>query len=639
MSGRDKQAKAIANAKKAAEAKPRGSTDLRSYEQKIANIWRLLKNATPEEQVEITSKLSEDDLNALRMAGNPYKKPIYLGGNEKILAFSVTNLEEKYAQRFAMTSLIGFTNRMVDEYEAPGRDKFMSESDPAFADKFNAKVKTAKFDKPMALLKEAVDVAETPELAAAAEYQLVVFECSAAVKQRDALKDKTDKLDLDITKMNDTIRRINNELVSDREKLAALIKHENERAAARNNTPTPAPILQSAGPRATVAMYTTIVENKETLKTQMTEKIAALEPDLNNAAIELKRLELQIAAWNDRKKELVKKAGDVTDPEPYQMTEDEYDEIAEEVKTELGITKTAEEYDIEVRNHVEQFLNSYFLYNPDLHVRAAHKPNYAYMAEAAKKLSEDTPQTKGPAIDLRALVPPNDTFFRWNRYIENNYEELRQATDDIYSERSDLDFAIIPLATMNSMKEYDEFKRKYADEFDMEVYAANFGAWSFLAPWEPNREVRDFYTENTEIIKQIIDRSRDDQRYGAKLMKDRAQKKKNENIRKEGPHAGSFNDYKHAMNPTGELEKHGARHIDNLPENAGSALTHDRLPRDLAESKQDEVEVGVHVIKPIASRRRIRGEVDQWKINVPAERLDKGEAKVVTAKDLVNKKN
>jgi hypothetical protein len=118
-------------------------------------------------------------------------------------------------------------------------------------------------------------------------------------------------------------------------------------------------------------------------------------------------------------------------------------------------------------------------------------------------------------------------------------------------------------------------------------------------------------------------------------MKDRAQKKKAADVKKHGEHAASFGDYKRATMPNTELEKHGARHIDDLPDNGGSALLHANLPRDVADSSNTEVEVGVHVIKPHISgnRRRIRGETDQWKINVPAEKLDKDNVTGVNIKE------
>jgi hypothetical protein len=551
---------------------------------------------------------------------------------------------------------------MVDEYEAPGRENFISEEDASFAEKFNAKRQELQVTKPIAIFEADIAAATaTGDQVAVARAKAVLnaFHLRIAIKNRDQLQDLVDKTRLSISKLADTASRHEKELVEDRKKLDVLLAQEQTRAKAVDKGKTATveaetPVTSRLAGNMTIkpseakggsALWKNIIYNKETLMAETLKKKAELEPKLvqyQEAAADAKTI---AANYETDRKALLKITGtEVPAPAPIEPSEDDYDKIAAEVKAELGITKTMEEYDVDARNIIERFLDSQFRYNPDLHVRAAHKPNYKYFTDAAKVKADARGDTdfsapsgrgQGAAYDPRSIIPPNDTFFRWQRYFENNYEELRQATDDIYCERSDIESAIIPLTICENMDKFNEFKRKYADEFDLEVMAANFGNWTFTAPFEPNRDQRDFYTESTEILKQIMDRSRDDQRYGAKLMKDRAQKKKAADVKKHGEHAASFGDYKRATMPNTELEKHGARHIDDLPDNGGSALLHANLPRDVADSSNTEVEVGVHVIKPHISgnRRRIRGETDQWKINVPAEKLDKDNVTGVNIKE------
>ena len=103
-------------------------------------------------------------------------------------------------------------------------------------------------------------------------------------------------------------------------------------------------------------------------------------------------------------------------------------------------------------------------------------------------------------------------------------QELRQATDDIYGEKSNFEFAIAPLEIFESgqdsdaQEEYNKFKRQYTEEFDSEIFGAAFGNWSLLSSWEQNREVRDFYTANTEILERIVNQHMEDQRMGTKLI-------------------------------------------------------------------------------------------------------------------------
>src|SRR6185437_5433538 len=77
-----------------------------------------------------------------------------------------------------------------------------------------------------------------------------------------------------------------------------------------------------------------------------------------------------------------KKKSDKTHPlddveiDKYEPSEEELDKIAESVKKELNIKETAEEHTEKIQNIIQEFMDKYFRYNPDNHVRCAYKPNY-----------------------------------------------------------------------------------------------------------------------------------------------------------------------------------------------------------------------------------------------------------------------
>ncbi len=77
------------------------------------NINKLLKDLTPE----TLAKLSNEDIIKVKKVLNPYNTVMESTGN--FLSFSFTNLEEKYMDKLKMTSLIGFLNRMLDEWHVP----------------------------------------------------------------------------------------------------------------------------------------------------------------------------------------------------------------------------------------------------------------------------------------------------------------------------------------------------------------------------------------------------------------------------------------------------------------------------------------------------------------------------------------
>jgi len=346
--------------------------------------------------------------------------------------------------------------------------------------------------------------------------------------------------------------------------------------------------------------------------------------------------------------------------ETYELTDSEYDSIVQATKLATGIEKTREEYIEERRQIVQDFLDEYLVYNPDNHVQCSYKPNYddplrKPLKTAWVKFHEDGDEAAyNQAIEdhsnkvnkvrvikeaeyERSLVPPDDTFFRWQRYIDNNYEEIRQATDDIYAEKSDVEFSLVPLSTFEGdlediQAQAAEWQRKYADEFEGDVYQATFGVHNMLGSWSQNRERRDFYTKNSEILKRIIQQNEDDQKMGKRLMKERSEKKRKENESETGPADEGLKGYrknKHAG--PGGLESGGAKHMDDIDKTKsavpGRTTAADKMVKDLEkiqdhqDSMRDEVEVGWHNIRPDRRRGRVRaGKTVSSKFHIPTDK-------------------
>lgn len=287
--------------------------------------------------------------------------------------------------------------------------------------------------------------------------------------------------------------------------------------------------------------------------------------------------------------------------------------VVDETKKELGIEKTAEEYQIEQQDIIQKFLDKYFDYNPDEHVREAYKPNND------DDTREPLENTRSNDIELgkleRLILPPDDTFARWNRYIVNHYEDLRKTTDDIYAEKADFESAIAPVEMFvgsgpeECMEEYEKFKKRYADDMGTELYCVNFNNWTFTAPWSENRNKTDFYNEKTELMKRIVDQAKEDAQIGQKLMKKRITKQK---------------DKKEPIDiPTPNIEKYGAVHVNDIKV---PNIIESEVPNDPEESTSKEVEINVHNIRPVLSRdrMRIRSKLNQWKFNSPAIKPDEG---------------
>lgn len=659
------------------------------YEKKIKKLWSVLKNVDDKKREKILSNLDEKTIIALRTYNNPYKKPVIEGGKNRYLAFNIINMTEKYSQRFAMTSLIGYIYRMLDEYEPDDKDNFVSENDPKFANLYNKLVKDKIMVKPEKLLMEEFEVnkceIEKLKLLTDNENRLLLRK---KVKENFIIRSKVIKYNLYLLKDNlkilkdkkdsydREIKNLSNESKNTSDNLGLLKVKLEKRIKLDLSSDKSEDLDTNLGEKRTIENTFTVTDAKRTIisyendilnKTKLLEKLSSdlqeKNTEYNKLSEQIETLNVSIGKYNEKFKELkdeyivkleVKKVRenklnknkisehplDNVEIDKYEPTEQELDEIAEQVKKELNITKTYEEYTEELQNNIQIFLDKYFRYNPDNHVRCAYKPNYEDPTRIPLKTDNE-----GNIIEESAeksIIPPDDTFFRWNRYIENNYEPLRQATDDIYCEKSDFESDIVPLEVFEgdskeeAEEKFNQYKRRYADEFESDVFSAKFLSHNLLSPWYQNKEIRDFYTEKTEIIKRIIDQNKEDSRAGQKLMKKRAKQKKSEDIKKLGPDPESHRQFLDA-NPPKELKKHGAVHVSEIE--TTDYIKADKIPVDKDESTKDEVEIDVHVIKPKSSvgRRRVRGFAEQWKFHVQSEKLPEGGAEVNTPKDFQKK--
>ncbi len=306
--------------------------------------------------------------------------------------------------------------------------------------------------------------------------------------------------------------------------------------------------------------------------------------------------------------------------EECEMTDEDEFHMKEEVKQQLGIEWTQEEKSDYILDNIEEFLYEYLSFNPDNHVRSGYRPNYNDPTR--------TPLKRDPKSGMiveetweRKLVPPEDTFKRWDRYREANYEPLRQATDDIYAEKSDFEWVIVPLEVFegeNAAEKAEEWERKHALEVDYSIRSVTFNENNLLGPWEKNREATNFYTKETEIIKRMLDAKKDEERIGKDLMKDRVRKKKEENEAELGNDPG-LNEYLE-NNPAG-LEKYGAKRVlQNTKNNNGIDV-----PIDEHALADDEVQVEVIRLGAQRKGRRFRATADNWKFHLPAKPLKEGE--------------
>lgn len=85
-----------------------------TFSQKAGKDLENILNELSEESI---AQMSFEELTELRKAMNPYGRTI--SGSDKFLTFSFTNLTQKYVEKLVTTAMIGFLNRMCDEWHVP----------------------------------------------------------------------------------------------------------------------------------------------------------------------------------------------------------------------------------------------------------------------------------------------------------------------------------------------------------------------------------------------------------------------------------------------------------------------------------------------------------------------------------------
>ncbi len=641
-------------------------------EDDITKLWQLITNSTPEKREAIISKLDENAITALRKYKNPYKTPVIKGNTRKLLNFSIINMREKYMKRFVMTSFIAFIMRMLDEYTPPESEDMISENDPQFANLMNAKVKNLEREGPTVkylskitkLNAEAANEQDKDKkrLLAKKSYianiKLAKYKIYVAKQAHTAEKTKN----LEIHNLSESAeQQIKNqeqyltELTEVKNKIEKYEQQLAEQAVIDEsgtieNGSTKQQIASELGLThvqterklgnyiSEINSKTSSLEFSRAKFAELLSKVKESDEALTSAESALNEAAKELDNIAENNKKTFKLKIDNIQFKKYDVTDEEYEKFVNEIKTELNIKQTAEEFADTQKEIIKNFMETYFKYNPDNHVQAAYKPNYDD--------PERRPITDEELNNLRmekerefalSLLPPSDTFYRWDRYTTDNYEELRQATDDIYCEKSDLEFSLAPLSVHegeNAEQQANEFKRKYADEFEAEIYTAEFGQHTLLDSWENNRKVRNFYTEKTEIIKRIIDQNEEDAKIGSRMTKKRAEKGRTKNEKKHGPYAKGLE--AHSSSATKKLKKHGAKPIKDI------AITASDIPKDLEDASMKEIEISVTNIKPVVRRvssrksKRITGASEQWHFNIPSKPLKEGQLSVKSAPEHKN---
>jgi hypothetical protein len=175
-----------------------------------------------------------------------------------------------------------------------------------------------------------------------------------------------------------------------------------------------------------------------------------------------------------------------------------------------------------------------------------------------------SPEALAPVQCAVDNIPPQDLFHRWQIYSEVNFEELRVVTEAIYNDKPDLDFAVFVYDSWEGtdaqiQTEFDRFATVKESALVGDAKLVPYGGWVLMGDFKKNRTNIQFYNQNTEVLKRILEKTEEDKKLGKDLLNKRVKKVKAENIRDQGPDAPELAAY--ARHATGEIRGTGAERV------------------------------------------------------------------------------
>jgi hypothetical protein len=270
-------------------------------------------------------------------------------------------------------------------------------------------------------------------------------------------------------------------------------------------------------------------------------------------------------------------------------------------KTKLfdHVQQKVEDQSEEERKIITRFLNTMFKYNPNEHLEKSYDETKDVQSVDPERKPIQPESEDAVESVVYSNIPPNDTFSRFTSFYEVNYEKLREATHNLYNVKPDLEYAMIVYDTFNDYKDVEKFIHKYTTDSKFSFLTFGLNTWTFLGPFDKNKERIKFYNKNNKILESMLEQQEKDAILGEQLIKDRIKKKKVKNTKYYGPDDPNFAIYK-KENPSILESEYGIKVTDT--EDGGITVEEevevgeDGTPVDEDGTPLNAVEFDVHSI-------------------------------------------
>lgn len=581
----------------------------------IDALWKNLIDDP--EKIYQDKSIDNETLIKLGKKINPYSyqkeiQPTEEDDTSKVALISYTNLDEDYQRRFIMTSLVGFIYRMFSEYQIEEDERKWN-----IVDQHDTVNKES--DRYAMMTLERMEGYEGNIVKYLREYKNKIEEYNDQKAFIEKLKtDGREVSDAQIADFERTyekkfysIRFILNHVMTEmgedaNRRLDAVVKNCGKYDILPQTIDGAQSSLDRIG--SAIAEYKSVKAKAELIKNKVLVKDIADEPIPEEDQKELELYEKRLLELTYTSTMLLSNIGNNAkyrkDSTVRMCTK--HNDIMEiihdsgykpkEKDTIMTIPETF------IKEQISKFLDKYFEYNPDIHVRSSfdeeklskdsrydqHDPDRPTMKllkakasisdmdvkeilsdretynaatyllnkqpELLKTLAKDPEKYREALTPIRVAhellekIPPADTFHRWNYYSEVNMEEIRNVVSTVYHEKPLLDFAIIVYDTIEGTDEEIAAQKKkwvlkHNEELCSDLKVIKMDNWALLGNFKENRKEIDFYNRHTEVLKRIMDKHEDDKKLGKDLMMKRVRKTKEKNIKEAGRDAEIMKEY------------------------------------------------------------------------------------------------
>lgn len=263
------------------------------------------------------------------------------------------------------------------------------------------------------------------------------------------------------------------------------------------------------------------------------------------------------------------------------------------------------------REVIDRFLKQLFKYDADADTQKGSQD----IEDDPERTDIEEMKGKDPVTnDVYENIPANDTHCRFNTYYDLNYEKMREATQNIYNVKPDLEHAMIVYDVVDTQTEVNSFIEKYGATAKYDVLSFPLNKWTLMGPFKENRERVDYYNKHNSIIKSMLEQQEKDAALGEELIKNRVKSKKIKSEKVFGKDSESFNEYK-KLSPSELQGKYNAK-IEEIDENNVKVVREVHVDAETGEKLElDEDGVPMNALEiPITNINAKTGETSQTRI-------------------------